>query len=190
MLVSGLNDPVKNHLMNTISNEEGKLGVAAALSLSGAAAGVIRRYTIHTCLNLIINKQLKSGEHPLPALTESSQGKLWECCHTVKLLIIDEVYPQVELLSSIDERLRRIFQNNFPFEGFVVIVVGDPKQIVPVVGKPICSLTRYFDVDETSFKINKTGSKCLSLREEKAYIIYALCSEYNSYPDEKFCTAT
>lgn len=108
-------DMVTKHTVEAISKfPTGTFGKSIAMSLSGAAASVVKGHTIHRALSLpiSINRQVLSGELPLPTITSTAQAKLLHNWCSIKVAIIDEVFTiSVEFLSLIDERMQQIFFN-------------------------------------------------------------------------------
>lgn len=132
--------------------------------------------TIHSALSFstTLDKDVKTGNLPLPPLTTSTKNRLLKLWSSVKVLIIDEVYTLlVEWLSLIDERLRQIHDPTLPFGGLVVVLVGDPRQIVPVKGKPLYALQSYYKVIRGVATILASGSSILTQRQQKGYRLYA-----------------
>lgn len=140
-------------------------GKSAAFAFSGAAAGIIKGFTLHHgfSFSVTLNKRVRNGEIPLPELTESARSKLLDSWSSVKFIIVDEVYMlKVEWLSLIDEKLRQIFNSNIPFAGIPILLSGDPRQIVPVDGKPIFIIQKYFKFDQGEWKLFGIGADSLS----------------------------
>lgn len=54
-----------------------------------------------------------------------------------------------------------------------MILVGDPREIVPVVDKPLNSLEQYFTVERDESIENDLGIRVLISREQRGYKIYA-----------------
>ena len=110
-------DPVTENLQKSIKGlPEGIYGKSVALAFSGAAAGIIKWFTIHHGFSFPVsfNKRVREGEIPFPEFTNTARAKLLDLWGSVKILIIDEVYTlKVEWLSLIDEKLR---QKKFFFE--------------------------------------------------------------------------
>lgn len=99
---------------------------------------------------------------------------------SVKLLIIDEVYTlSVEWLSIIDERIPHLFNPKQIFGGLPLLIVGDPRQIVPVKGKPIYAISKYFSITESWLGHTNLGLSHLIIREEKGFRLYA-ASKYHA----------
>ena len=65
-------------------------------------------------------------------------------CQNLKFLIVDEFsMMRSDQLYQVDLRLRELKQNNRKFGGIAIILLGDPAQLKPVLGrfafdKPIC----------------------------------------------------
>lgn len=70
-------------------------------------------------------------------------------------------------IKLIDERLRQIFNANLPFAGIPILIAGDLRQIVPVNGKALFTISRYFDLTKKDFQLNQYGISSLSEREGK-----------------------
>lgn len=158
--------------------QDGNYGRTAAICLSGAAAGIIGEFTIHSSLHIpvTLKREIRSEELPLPPLSQKKREELLSKWSGVKVLIIDEAYTlQIDTISIIDERLKQIFESKEPFGGLVAIMVGDPRQIIPVQGKPLYDIGYYMNLDKEKncYKFNDYGEKFLTVREQKGYKIYA-----------------
>ena len=168
-----------NSIKKSISiDEDGSFGRSAAICLSGAASGLIGGFTIHHALQIPVNlkREIRTGELAFSELSINKRQNLLKCWSGVKILIIDEVYTlPVDMISLIDERLRQIFESEKVFGGLFTIFVGDPRQIVPVNGKPLYSLSKYmfYDEQKEDWKKNEHGELVLTPREERGYKIYA-----------------
>ena len=102
------------------------------LGTTGTAAFVICGSTCHSKLFLPINKPIKklNGEY-LKKLQDNFLGK--------KLIIIDEISMMgKKMLMQVDQILREASgKNDLLFGGYVVVMVGDLRQLPPVADKPI-----------------------------------------------------
>ena len=128
--------------------------------MSGAAAGAVKGFTIHSALKFPLNMKssVELGTEDLPKLSASTRNALLDAWRAVKVLIINESYTlPVQCLSLIDERLRALFNISNVFGGLFVVLVGDPRQIVPVSGKPLYFFPK-FEANNKSIKTNINSS--------------------------------
>ena len=178
-----LPDPVTSYVTKCLIHEtDGIYGRVAVIAMSGVAAGAVKGFTMHSALKFSVNikSSVKLGHKKLPNLSRRSQTELWEAWKGVKVPIIDECCTvPVHWLSLIDERLRSIFANSLPFGGIIVILVGDPRQIVPVSGKAFYAHSKYVKTPEDKnnhmapFVPKYPNSfEELSLRELESYKMY------------------
>lgn len=100
-------------------------------ALTGCAASLIKGQTIHSYLNLGINKSLNEIYKDISTKYISKLKSL----KSLKSLIIDEISMMSnELLELIDSLFKMIKSNVLPFGGIQVIMVGDFHQLPPVKG--------------------------------------------------------
>lgn len=63
------------------------------------------------------------------------------CLEKLRYYFIDEIYSvDAGLLHVIDKRLQQIFNLNETFGRLAVVLVGDPRQIIPVSGRACFTL--------------------------------------------------
>lgn len=169
-------DPVTGNVQESIKLiPEETFGKSTAFAFSGAAACIIKCYTLYHGFSFPINlnKQVEDRELLIPELIEKARTKLMVCWSSVKLIIIDEAYKlKVEWLSLIYEKLRQIFNSQFSFAGIPVLLSADAGQIVPVNGKPLFTIRKYFHFVDGDYELNKSGAVCLSQREERVFQLY------------------
>jgi ATP-dependent exoDNAse (exonuclease V) alpha subunit len=72
----------------------------------------------------------------------------WKFHHSLRVLVIDEIsMVRADMLDNIDIFLRKNMQNDSPFGGVKVIMIGDLRQLPPVVEE---SLSKFFNDVYTS----------------------------------------
>lgn len=150
---SNENEGFKYSIYELLSNmRPSKFGKSPSVAYSGAAAGVINGYTIHKALGFRrgeLNYNVLSGKERLVRLSSKRRQTLKEHFKNAKILIIDEVYSiNAVFFQIMNERMKDIFETNEFFGGLFVIIVGDARQIIPVVGKGLFSLQKYFNLQK------------------------------------------
>lgn len=126
---------------------------------------MIRGYTIHRALGFRsgdLTKAQLAGSKPVPELIPTKRESLLRNFRNAKVLFIDEVYAVTAVLFDIiNRRLQDIFRSPKPFGGLVVVLVGDPRQIVPVNGRALFNIQKYLsfpdDSHDTHTKSNNAG---------------------------------
>lgn len=99
------------------------------LAPTGSAASNINGKTIHSGLKISVRKEL----NPLQTITLQ---KLQDALRNCKFIIIDEMsLIGCALFRKIDLRLKQIFNNLEPFGGRFLILLGDLKQLPPVLDR-------------------------------------------------------
>lgn len=102
------------------------------LAYSGAAAGVVGGFTIHSAIGFTIgvSADIRKGVSDLPPLGNVKDVEsLWR---HIKCVVLDEVYfIDAAFLNVIHQRLCEITKVNKPFGGLFVIFSGDPTQKNP-----------------------------------------------------------
>ena len=106
------------------------------LAFTGSAAKLIDGQTIHSVFKFAYNNKI------MPA-KDMERAAMRNSLQNLKLIIIDEVsLVNADMLYQIHFRLARdIFQNNLPFGGISVVVLGDIMQLKPVTGPFVFELT-------------------------------------------------
>ena len=116
-------------LKDIVKHSRKKLVVLAPTGLAAVNAGGM---TIHSFFRFPLGPylpQLKT-EEPFYSLTKSRKALI----KALELIIIDEVsMVRVDLLDRMDSALRRIRENNDPFGGVQLLLIGDLRQLPPVV---------------------------------------------------------
>ena len=106
------------------------------MSPTGMAASLIDGMTICSALDLYFGNSYKGLSDQKMAFFRSQFEEL-------KVIIIDEMsMVSSDDLYKIHHRMIDIFQNNLPFGGLGVILVGDILQLKPVKGKYIFEAPR------------------------------------------------
>lgn len=101
------------------------------LSLYNTAARNIEGSTIHNFFDL----DFRTNHYK-----NNSDKNFSLLIKNVKTIVIDEIFSvRVDLLDVIDEILRKSMNNNLPFGGKQMILVGDVFQLIPIVTKNVIS---------------------------------------------------
>ena len=106
------------------------------LAFTGSAAKLIDGQTIHSVFKFAYNNKIMSAP-------DKDRARMRNSLQNLKLIIIDEVsLVNADMLYQIHFRLSRdIFQNNLPFGGVSLVVLGDLMQLRPVTGNFVFALT-------------------------------------------------
>lgn len=119
---STLIEKIRNHIPH-----------AVVLAPTGLAALNVKGQTIHSFFNL-----------PIHLIDQKDIDRSWIFSHSLthlfylKLLIIDEVsMVRVDIMNAIDRILRLAKNNDKPFGGITVILVGDLYQLPPIIEKGV-----------------------------------------------------
>lgn len=122
-------------------------GRAPAVAFTGAAAGVIVGRTIHRAFGFSLGEltaKIMKGEEKIKPLSPKKRNELFALFRESKILIIDEIYAvDTTLLNIINLRLQHIFNNSNLFGGLAVLLVGDPRQIIPVAGRALFYINKF-----------------------------------------------
>lgn len=117
-----------NKIVEYLIDNDIKYGLTA---LTGCAASLIKGQTLHSYLNLGINKSINEIYKDLSTKYISKMRLL----KSLQTLIIDEVSMMSnELLELIDNLFKLIKSNDLPFGGIQIIMVGDFHQLPPIKG--------------------------------------------------------
>lgn len=101
------------------------------MALTGSAASNINGATIHSTFSINVNKDLNT-------LSAQSLHILQDKFSNCKFLIIDEMsLLGCTVLGKLDLRCRSAKANNRPFGGMHLILLGDLKQLPPVLDRPL-----------------------------------------------------
>ena len=116
-------------LRNVVSNCKKTLAVVAPSGIAAIEAG---GQTIHSFFGFTTAAYAPGSKDGKMNLT---QGQV-EYINRLEVLIIDEIsMVRSDLLDHIDSRLRRIRHIDKPFAGVQIVMIGDLKQLPPVVDK-------------------------------------------------------
>src|SRR3990167_994108 len=123
----------KTHTINEYVSYLRGQGIEPAITAStGIAATHIRGMTIHSWSGIGIKNKLDKYDLDRIASTKHIVRRVG----TAKVLIIDEISMLLpETFSMVDTVWREIKQNNEPFGGIQVVLVGDFFQLPPVLRK-------------------------------------------------------
>jgi len=126
----------KTHAINRYVAYLREHGVEPAITAStGIAATHIHGMTIHSWSGVGIKNQLTKSD-----LDKIASGHVARRVKRNKVLLIDEVSmlsPRV--LSMVDAVCRKVKQNNAPFGGIQVVLVGDFFQLPPIIKEELSS---------------------------------------------------
>ena len=100
-----------------------------------AASNLIDGRTIHSIFDIpLLKKGEKSDMHVEPLSTKKLE-LIRRRLHNIDLLLVDEIsMVDAVLFAQIDQRLRQIKNNDIPFGGIAVILLGDMMQLPPPAG--------------------------------------------------------
>jgi hypothetical protein len=145
-----------------ILEQEFGTGCVLKLAPTGKAASVINGSTLHshqTGLGLPIGRQAYKK------LGGAAKQRYQTRFEKIKLVVIDEysMLKQRELF-YIDQTLRDISAKNVLFGGYAVLLVGDPAQIPPVLGRELWKIGTV-----------RGGRACPSLDDEQGLNLYTNC---------------
>ena len=119
------------------SGDDPQMPYIIATATTGAASVIIEGMTLHSALGFDYSNKHSS-------LSDKKREVKRAQCQNLKFLIVDEFsMMRSDQLYQVDLRLRELKQNNKKFGGIAVILLGDPAQLKPVLGrfafdKPIC----------------------------------------------------
>jgi len=100
---------------------------AMYIAPTGISALRIKGTTIHSAFKFPI--------HPLDIADLNISSKVQEVVSLVELIVIDEIsMVRSDLFSAIDQTLKLANQNELPFGGVQMVIVGDLFQLPPIVG--------------------------------------------------------
>lgn len=114
-------------IINYLESKDYKYGLTA---LTGCAAVLIGGQTIHSFLYMGISRNINQ----IYKTIETYKSKLYEL-RSLKAIIIDEIsMMDDELFELISKLLMKVRNNNQPFGGVQMILVGDFYQLPPITG--------------------------------------------------------
>jgi ATP-dependent DNA helicase PIF1 len=114
-------------IINYLESKDYKYGLTA---LTGCAAVLIGGQTIHSFLYMGISRNINQ----IYKTIETYKSKLYEL-RSLKTIIIDEIsMMDDELFEIISKLLMKVRNNNQPFGGVQMILVGDFYQLPPITG--------------------------------------------------------
>ena len=114
-------------IINYLESKDYKYGLTA---LTGCAAVLIGGQTIHSFLYMGISRNINQ----IYKTIETYKSKLYEL-RSLKTIIIDEIsMMDDELFELISKLLMKVRNNNQPFGGVQMILVGDFYQLPPITG--------------------------------------------------------
>ena len=138
---------------------------------TGVAAINARGVTIHSFFQVSFGPQIPGYAGAEQQGFKKFSREKRNIIKSLDLLVIDEIsMVRADLLDSIDETLRRFRNNNQPFGGVQLLMIGDLQQLAPVVKEDEWQLLRKHY--ETAFFF---GSKAL---RKTAYITIILQHVY------------
>lgn len=151
-------------LRDVVSNCKKNLAVVAPSGIAAIEAG---GQTIHSFFGFTTAAYAPGAKDGRMKLT---QGQV-EFINRLEVLIIDEIsMVRADLLDHIDSRLRRIRHIERPFAGVQIVMIGDLKQLPPVIDKRDGEILD--DFYETGFFFESQALKasdCLFIEFKKVY---------------------
>lgn len=127
-------------LQNLRQNSKKKLAVVAPTGVAAINAGGM---TLHSLFQLPFGPIIP-GSSAQPEMTYSEEKKA--LLGSLELLIIDEIsMVRPDVLDQVDLILRNIKDNNFPFGGVQLLLIGDLSQLSPIIREEEWAmLSRYY----------------------------------------------
>lgn len=119
---------------NRFGQTDGMCNAYITCGTTGRAACAINGTTVHTAFTITVNKRLS---YAALSLHQLNQYRI--VFKYVRVIIIDEISMcSAELLHQINQRLQQITGNNDkPFGGLDIFLIGDLRQLPPVLATPI-----------------------------------------------------
>lgn len=151
-------------LRNVVSNCKKNLAVVAPSGIAAIEAG---GQTIHSFFGFNTAAFAPGSKDGKLNLT---QGQV-EYINRLEVLIIDEIsMVRADLLDHIDSRLRRIRHIDRPFAGVQIVMIGDLKQLPPVIDKRDGEILDEFYESGFFFESQAfRASDCLFIEFKKVY---------------------
>jgi len=150
-LIKALRETMNRHYSKyeVVQNASDNLLSVLLAAFTGKAAANIKGTTLHCAFSI----QIK--ESKCKNLSKPTLDKVKKMYSKLKLIIIDEIsLCGSKLFRIVDHRLRQIFDDSKVFGGIPMIVLGDFKQLSPVLDKPV------YDIDPEGL----TGYELLTQR--------------------------
>jgi ATP-dependent DNA helicase PIF1 len=134
---------------------------------TGKAANNVKGTTLHTLLNIKVEK----GDAFTPLSSEAA-AELAAKFKNVKLLLVDEFSMiGARMLYKMDARLKQAFNNNDkPFGGCHVVLIGDTRQLEPVMDTALWSplRDRHSEMAQTALRLFQTSfTRVITLTENR-----------------------
>ena len=181
-------------LRNIVKTCNKRYVVVAPTGVSAINAGGV---TIHSFFQLPPSAFLPSikdyyTEYSLPENTHNLRKNKIKILQSLDLLIIDEIsMVRADLLDAIDDRLRKYRQNEKPFGGVQLLMMGDLYQLPPVVKEDEWQYMKQvyaspFFFESKAFK----QLKCISIelnhvyRQSESEFVEILNSIRNNHPND------
>ena len=164
----------KTHTINTFVNYLHIFGIQPAITAStGIAATHISGMTIHSWSGIGIKKKLDKYDLDKIASSEYISRRI----RRTRILIIDEISMlSTSMLDMVDMVCREVKQNNEPFGGIQIILVGDFFQLPPIIKKD-----DYADMQNSLIpdsKLNKVFAYDSGAWERARFVICYLSEQY------------
>jgi hypothetical protein len=103
-----------------------------------AASNLINGQTIHSLFELPIIKKSESKDVHITPLATKKLNQILKKIGNIDFLLVDEIsMVDAVVFAQIDQRLRQIKNNDIPFGGIAVILLGDMMQLPPPAGVPL-----------------------------------------------------
>ena len=126
----------KSFMTNVLIHELKRRGEKfRAVSFTGIASSLlVEGQTIHGSFGLD-PKNITAGYEKISIQARTSLEQRWD---KISVLFVDEFsMVSAELFCAMDQRLQGIFNNNLPFGGLALLLIGDMHQIEATSGKPL-----------------------------------------------------
>ncbi|KAJ8719782.1 hypothetical protein PYW08_011957 [Mythimna loreyi] len=139
LFITGNAGTGKTFLFKLLKNQANRCHaktVVKLCALTGVAASLIGGSTLHTALNLPVQKD--GGITQMPMLTGNFLRLMRLQWKDIKFLFIDEIsMVPYEMLCIIDSRLKQLKNSEEMFGGLNVLLFGDLMQLPPVRGNQV-----------------------------------------------------
>jgi hypothetical protein len=128
-LIVGPGGSGKSHIITYLNSVRNDILIAAP---SGIAAQHIKGHTIQSLFSITPNQYTGEESYSKNRIGQDSIDKVRHCT----ILLIDEISMlRCEILDIVDYKLRIIRNNQLPFGGMKLVLLGDPCQMEPVIQK-------------------------------------------------------
>ena len=126
----------KSTLIKYLVKQTMHVGFLALAAPTGTAALNIGGTTLHRLVALTVSDWPLMAKPENPRRGGYTPNTRVSLLRSLEMLIIDEIsMVRADILDAVDRALRNAHNNDLPFGGIKVVMVGDPFQLSPVEGK-------------------------------------------------------